>query len=299
MTLRLRIFRLWRFIATRATALFGIKFWLRHGGNVMAAVAVPFIRRHYVPVIKNLRPRPIETKEVETIWQFWGQGVENAWPLPKACWRSVEKHGGGRRQIIVDMKTLPNYADMPGYIYDHLKNERIGWAHFADILRLNLLKNHGGIWMDSTDFMTAPIPERIIDEPFFVFHAVTMGSPFSFIQNCFIRAKQGAFLLDAWHEIVMEYWRRENKALDYFQHQLMFKAMVFGDRQANKFYLEMPKVDQEPTHRFTNGELFQKFDADEWRRMTGDSFFQKLSNYNWPDPIPKDSYLTKIISGKA
>jgi hypothetical protein len=33
-------------------------------------------------------------------------------------------------------------------------------THFSDILRFNLLKNNGGLWLDATIFVNKPIPEK-------------------------------------------------------------------------------------------------------------------------------------------
>jgi hypothetical protein len=192
------------------------------------------------------------------------------------------------------MKNIGDYADLPGVIFDRLDSGRLWRANFADILRLNLLKNHGGIWADATDYFTAPIPEWVDAQPFFMFHATECGSPYSFIQNCFIKSDKDSLLLRAWYQMMIEYWTREDCRIDYFQHQLMFKGLVFGDDRANALYKKMPNKSQEPTHRLAGRKLFAPFDQAEFDAMRRESFFQKL-NRRAADEIPADSYYRRLI----
>jgi len=150
------------------------------------------------------------------------------------------------------------------------------YAHFSDLLRLNLLKNHGGVWMDATVYMTNFIPKHIINHDFFVFLTGKLTDfPYSFAQNCFIRAKIGSFLCEAWYKICIEYWKNEAKRIDYFQHQLMFKTLVFKNQIARDLFEKMPHLSEDETHQLIGNKLIMKFDADEWERIRKTSFFQK------------------------
>ena len=197
---------------------------------------------------------------------------------------SIEK-----KHIILNNDNLSNFTDLPGFIFDRFKAGEIWPAHFTDIVRLEVLHKNGGIWMDATNYMTAPIPEYIDTEPFFIFHAISEGSPYSFIQNCFIKSDKNAFLLDGWLAMMLEYWKRENKKIDYFQHQLMFKALVQADPRAAKLYAQMPLIDQKTTHQLSLEKMLEPFDQKRWDEIKNSSFFQKL-RYQFPN-IPTGSYL--------
>ncbi|GHT52294.1 hypothetical protein AGMMS49982_12120 [Bacteroidia bacterium] len=293
--IKFKLFRIRLFLATRGTAIFGKKFYRNHHESINGRMVTNFFKKDYLSVIQNIQPETPTRAKTETLWQYWGQGIDFAPELVRACFATAEKYRGDRNHIIVDNKTLSHYADMPGYIHDRFTHGKMKFAHFADLVRLELLHNHGGYWIDATDYLTAEIPAWIADLNFFVFHAQTCGSPYSFIQNCFIRSDKGAFLLDAWRAIAFDYWRRESKAVDYFQHQSMFKSMVQNDPVAKKFYEQMPVVDQAPTHRMAGGEfILTKFDSEEYKRLTGDSFFQKLT-YRLKSPPAPDSYAAKMI----
>jgi hypothetical protein len=153
----------------------------------------------------------------------------------------------------------------------------MAFAHFADLLRLNLLKNHGGIWTDATNYMVSPVPDYITCEDFFVFLTDKLTHfPYSFMQNFFIRAKKGSYLNDAWYQMCIEYWRNETKDIDYFQHQLLFKALAARDPRGRDLFTKMPHISEDQVIQFVDN-LFSPFDAAKWAQIRAASFLQKVS----------------------
>ena len=173
----------------------------------------------------------------------------------------------------MDENTVFDYITLPQEIVDKYKAGKIAHAHFADICRVELLYEHGGVWLDATGFVTSPLPDWIEKEDFFVFLAgQNVGSPYSFMHNCFIRARKGAYLLDAWRAMILDYWMHENHNFDYFMHQLLFKTLVENDERAKKYFAKMPHVDQDPTHALWWGYGAKPFDQkvfDERRKNHG------------------------------
>ena len=261
--------------------------------NIKSKIIPAFFARTYVPRIKGLRTDAVETENPETIWSFWdGTNVPD---IVRACVKSIEKNAKPFVHKMLDFKTIGDYSNLPGYIHDRVRGGTMSLIHFSDVLRLNLLLNHGGVWMDATDFMTAPIPGFITDADFFVFltDKKTYFS-YSFMQNCFIRAKKNAFLLRAWHDLCLHYWKDEDKKIiDYFAHQLMFKAMIENDPAARAEFAKMPHATEDETLQFVGAKLFDRFDPDEWEKIRNGSFFQKVTYKVWNEPS-----LRKKLSGE-
>ena len=258
---------------------------------------IKYFRRKYVPIIKNLKPAPVIRNQVDTIWQFWTPPHDMATPeIVNACIRSVERHKGNRKHIVVTNETLNDYVKLPDYIMEKRRSENIDNAHFADLVRLELLHTYGGYWMDATVFMTGEIPKIIDDQDFFVYLTGTINTH-SFMQNCFIRGNQGAYLLEAWRMLAHEYWRREYRNIDYFWIQMMFAALVKGNKTAAEYFEKMPHITQEPTHRLTpEWKQLLPFDPELWEKLQQESFWQKLSRHH-KGPMPKNSWqevLSKI-----
>lgn len=256
--------------------------------DVISNVIPRYFKRYLSAAAAVLERQPENNDKNEKIFTLWLQGEENAPDLVKACFRSVRKNCK-QELVVLDEETVFNYIKLPSKIIAKRRAGKIKNAHFADICRVELLYRHGGIWLDSTGFATSAIPDWIIKEDFFVYMAGhNVGSPYSFMQNCFIRARKGSYLLAAWRAMIISYWMHENSSFDYFMHQLLFKTLVTGDIRAKDYFAKMPHVDQDPTHALWWSVPNEPFSQELFDKYTSGAFFQKTA-YNSPyskNPIP-------------
>ena len=282
--------------------------WLQSGdikkhktkGEILKVkILTDYFAKQYLPPVKNIEPKEITVEIPETIWQFWDNPTGKTTPeIVKSSLESVEKFKGNFQRKILNNAVLENYSDLPGYVFDKFRKSQMDYAHFSDLLRLNLLKNHGGIWLDATGYMTDFIPKYILNEDFFVFLTGELTHfPYSFMQNCFIRSKKGSILCEAWYRMCVEFWKNETKTLDYFQHQLMFKVLVEGNPTVKKLFAEMPQRTDDEIHKFAGNNLLKKFDAVEWERMKKASFFQKTTYKVAGEIDYSGTYFSKLCKG--
>ena len=101
-----------------------------------------------------------------------------------------------------------------------------------------------------------------------------------------IRARRGSYLLAAWRAMIFEYWKKNNRAIDYFVHQLLFKTLVTNDGRAKKYFDKMPRINQEPTHRLWWTWRDKPFDTKKFNEIVRDSFYQKLTYRDINNIIP-------------
>jgi hypothetical protein len=248
---------------------------------------IPKYFERYLPAAAAVKERKVVNNDKnDKIFTLWLQGEDKAPPLVQACFRSVRKNCK-QELVVLDEKTVFDYITLPDAIMKKRKAGKISHAHFADICRVELLYNHGGFWLDSTGFVTEPIPDWIANEDFFVYMAgQNVGSPYSYMQNCFIRSRKGAYLLDAWRAMMLDYWIHENGPFDYFMHQLLFKTMVMNDERAMKFFAKMPHVDQDPTHALWWAYHDKPYDEKTFKEVTSGAFFQKTTYQQAKNPKP-------------
>lgn len=261
-----------------------------HRRKVRSAVierVVPKYVERYLPAAAAVKERKvINNDKNDKIFTLWLQGEENAPELVKSCFRSVRRHCS-QELIVLDEKTVFDYIALPDVIMEKRRAGKISHAHFADICRVELLYNHGGFWLDSTGFVTEPIPDWITNEDFFVYMAgQKVGFPYSYMQNCFIRSRKGAYLLDAWRAMMLEYWMHENGPFDYFVHQLLFKTLVMNDPRAKKYFKKMLHVDQDPTHALWWDWHDKPYDEKTFKEVTSGAFFQKTTYHQAKNPKP-------------
>ncbi len=261
--------------------------------DVVVDVATKYFKR-YLP--KNVpEQKIIKDDKNDKIFSMWLQGEDSAPDLVKACFRSVRRHCK-QELIVLDADSIFDYISLPDAIVQKYKDGKIGHAHFADICRVELLYKYGGYWLDSTGFVTAPIPDWIENQDFFIFLTGTKyGSPYSFAQNCFIRARKGAYLLAAWREMIFNYWLRENHTFDYFMHQLMFKTLVMNDEKSKEYFAKMPHVSQDPTHILWAEYRDKDFNQKLFDEVTSDAFFQKTT-YRGSDNLVPGSFADVMVN---
>lgn len=96
--------------------------------------------------------------------------------------------------------------------------KQMGLAHLADYIRVKLLSEYGGLWLDATIFCSDTVPESCFDIPFF-----TCKSP---RQDCGYVSEMRwvTFCLGGWKGNVFfrfmadafeRYWQESPRAIDY------------------------------------------------------------------------------------
>ena len=132
-------------------------------------------------------PAELEDTSVEghgkdaPIWYFWLQGEENLPPIPKLCLQSIRKHANGHEVIVLTADNYKEYVNIPDILIEKYRLGRIKAAHFADILRVNLLAQQGGLWLDATMLVTRNLPQEIFEMPFFSVKTENQGY---FVSQC-------------------------------------------------------------------------------------------------------------------
>ena len=257
--------------------------------------------KHYLrPYAEAARDLPEEVPahtEPRRVFTLWLQGKEQAPPLVRACLDSIRRNCGVEL-VVLDGKTVFDWISLPDGIVRKWREGKIKAAHFCDICRVELLYRHGGIWMDATDYLGAPLPEWLWEADFFVYQGGdTLKGAYSGIQNCFIRGAKDAYLLKVWREAIHSFWAVEGAAVDYFIHQLLFCQAVAANPRAAELAASMPSKVQDPTHILWYRYADQPYDENRMREICAEALFQK-TNYKSPsatDPIP-GSFADHILA---
>jgi mannosyltransferase OCH1-like enzyme len=103
------------------------------------------------------------------------------------CVDSWIKENPGWKVFILDANTVHDYVhlEVPEKIMG-----KLSLAHQSDLIRLSLLSNHGGVWVDATTFCINPLHGWIDDHcksGFFAFHRPTREK---LLSNWFIAASK-------------------------------------------------------------------------------------------------------------
>ncbi|MCS4226491.1 capsular polysaccharide synthesis protein [Sphingobacterium sp. BIGb0165] len=180
------------------------------------------------------------------IWQFWGQGL-TADRLPaivKLCFQSVDDFKGDYTVIRVDDNTVSQYVDLPDFILEKKAAGIISPTFFSDILRLALLKTYGGVWLDATILLTDNLPTAFREQDFFVYQRDAAEKYTNYWKNTYafywgwdkrhkvkmlnsiIFAKKHDPLLSCMTDLLFNYWKTANKAINYFIFQILHEQLM-------------------------------------------------------------------------
>lgn len=103
------------------------------------------------------------------LWIYWAQGWESAPDLVRLCRRSWERFHPDWELRFLDDASVWEWTDieLPADVWD-----RMGRAHRAAHIRLQLLRDHGGAWADATCLALRPLDgwlEELLPSGFFAF----------------------------------------------------------------------------------------------------------------------------------
>lgn len=203
--------------------------------------------------VSSDKPENALPQQANTIWLFWWQRYESAPALVKKCIESVKKNAGQHEVVVLTKDNWTNYAQIPDYITKKLSENKITLTHFSDILRMELLSRHGGLWLDATIFVSKQIPESCFTLPYFTVHypysnsRIAQGKWTGFCQG----AKQNQIIQTYCRDIFFAYWKKHDSLIDYFfidyvmrygyDHFKSFKTLVDSVPENNTGIKELDK----------------------------------------------------------
>ena len=92
------------------------------------------------------------------VWVCWFQGEKNMPEVVKVCRASLLRNADGHKINLVTADNYTQFADVPEYIREKYEKGLISHTHFSDVLRMCLLSEHGGLWIDATVYVSGKLP---------------------------------------------------------------------------------------------------------------------------------------------
>ena len=213
------------------------------------------------------------------VWICWFQGIENAPVLVQKCVHSVWENMPDKEIIIITEENLSQYVKFPEYIWEKWKDGRITHTHMTDLLRLELLINHGGLWLDATVLCTSKdIPVFYFDSDLFFYQSLKPGRDgnSSYISSWLMSAKTNNKVLMATRQLCYEYWKTHNEQVDYFLlHDFMSIAL---DYYKEEWDAVIPRDNATPHVLLLR--FFEPYDERMWDAIRQQTPFHKLTYKN-------------------
>ncbi len=244
------------------------------------------LKDKYLPYIQDMESRKdsmisapaIEKSEVP-IWVCWLQGVENAPDIVKCCINSIKKNVEGTVHIVT-YENYSSYVDIEKNIIDKHEAGLISKTHFSDILRLALLYQYGGIWIDATILlMDYGLPDYVYKLPLFMYKLpATMDEgyydPRKF-SSWFMAAQKENAVIGMTYKVLNYYWSEE-KTYPYFLMHYVMRLLWDKYDSTDKNKLILYNSNCQVLSKILNN----SYDVVLWEMMKEEQPIQKLTYKN-------------------
>ena len=252
-------------------------------------------RRFIKEYIEHNPAEACSQKHNPVIWTIWLQGMEHAPEVVQKCYASMRKHITDRPIVVITEENFHEYVTFPDYIMEKYQKGIISKVHFADLLRVELLANHGGTWLDGTVFCSdKPFQSYVLDSELFLFQTLKPGldGHCRGVSSWLMTAYSGNSIILLTRALLHEYWRTHNYAVDYFiLHNFIRMSIEAYPQVWNKV---VPFSNSTPHILLLR--LFEPFDAQVWEGVRRQTSFHKLSYKFTPEQAQQtQTYYTEVL----
>ena len=230
----------------------------------------------YAQFVVNEKTCPKVAAKDYKIFFCWFQGKDKLPPIVQCCYNSlIENTKDSDMEVcFIDGKNYSQYVDIPGHIIDKVNTGKISLTHFSDILRVNLLERHGGLWIDSTILVMEPLKnhKNFWSLPYYSqkFPGGSGGS--AFLQGAgILHNPLYGFLKEFFNEYFLEF----DKMIHYFTLDIMTGFAREGIPFVKKAMAGVPE--NNPDILVLASHLNDPYDEYPFDKILKDTFFHKLS----------------------
>lgn len=138
-----------------------------------------------------------------TIWFHWMQGLSAAPRIVRSCHESWAAANPNWDVVVIDETNLRDYVQAD-FANGQLKELPLNQK--ADLIRLDLLARHGGVWTDASCYCVRPLDgwlPAVMRSGFFAFQRPGRDR---LLSSWFLSAVPSHVLTTKWYEMMLSYW---------------------------------------------------------------------------------------------
>lgn len=187
---------------------------------------------------ENLNSDPL-LQESQKIWIYWDKGFGSAPEIVQYLYKHLLSHHEPEQVISLCLENIQQFVPLPDDLWHSIKSPN----HKADLLRLELLARHGGIWIDSTCLVKTNLLSDYLssffqkNRDFFALSEKQLPR----IRNWFMASKRNGYIASA----MLITWRNftkenpdfcANESYHYFR--WIFESLFYIDEQFRNAWAE-------------------------------------------------------------
>ena len=280
--------------------------WIWLFARVVDARMLPTLWRRAIKKIKgkpNHSERSAPRQIPKIIWIYWDSGEAGAPDLVRHCIASWRDRNPGWEVRVLNISTAAEAVSLP---HDP---STISVQSYADLLRLRLLRQRGGVWADATAYCLAPLDEwlpPLAQRGFFAFVWTRNDAWFIWpgmrrtLTNWFIASEREGEIISRWEKSSFDYWEDRTKPHNYYWPHIMIDYLNLTSYSFRKLFNDFPKIGCYGAH-LVHDCVIQGHDPDDIAALlrTGAVPVQKL-RWNWSeDRIALAKQLLGIVEPMA
>jgi hypothetical protein len=218
----------------------------------------------------------------QIIWFLWFQGFDNAPLIVQKCFETWKENNFGWQVNFLDEDNLNNFID---FDLSDKRLLRLGRTQLSDLVRLKLLYEYGGVWVDSTCFCVQPLDRWLYDYLNSGFFAFCNPGSDRLMSNWFLAAIPNHLIITKLYDKLYSYlttnkYRNVNQTIymkvvkkilsrntnvtKYWFHPLftkvlrlypyyifhyIFTELVYRDSECKRLWQETPKLKADNPHK--------------------------------------------------
>lgn len=233
------------------------------------------------------------------VWVFWWQGEKMAPDLVRQCISSIRENAEHHEVVVIDQDNYKKYVKIDKKILDNLEKKRISYTHLSDLIRCRLLAKYGGIWCDSTIFMSNKFDKKIFKYSFY-----TIKHDFKYIpeleiepshcrwRSFFLASVPNNPLFEITANVLNDWLASSIPLIDYFTIDYIIWILYDKNPIIKKMIDDVP-INNNGPYRLAL-KLNDEYDEELWKDISKENYLHKL-NYRITVFENKENFYYKIV----
>lgn len=177
----------------------------------------------------------------KTIWCLWLQGWQNAPDLVKACRASWQRLNPGWTIHYLTRENFAQHLELTPALQSVIA-KNLPMEALSNVIRAELLKRHGGVWVDATAYCLRSLDGWIHAAAAGGFFAYDRPGPDRMLATWFLAAEPGSRIVDIWLRRAYAYWRDRAERHTYFWFHGLFREAYASDEELRALWDATPKI---------------------------------------------------------